>query len=90
MIQVDFTGGLEIYETIEAGLKDLEIGVLGMSLSPLGEALLSVAPTPPTPGLTLTPEHSPGRPLWQTLPFAPARCPWDCWSDTSTLSPLIQ
>ncbi|CAI9161457.1 unnamed protein product [Rangifer tarandus platyrhynchus] len=28
VIQVDFTGGLEIYETIEAGLKDLEIGVL--------------------------------------------------------------
>lgn len=31
----------EIYETIEAGLKDLEIGVLGMSLCLLGEALLS-------------------------------------------------
>uniref|UniRef100_A0A8C3W5G7 17beta-estradiol 17-dehydrogenase n=1 Tax=Catagonus wagneri TaxID=51154 RepID=A0A8C3W5G7_9CETA len=28
VIQVDFTGGLEIYEVIEAGLKDLEIGVL--------------------------------------------------------------
>lgn len=28
VIQVDFTGGLEIYEAIEAGLKDLEIGVL--------------------------------------------------------------
>ncbi|XP_065776711.1 very-long-chain 3-oxoacyl-CoA reductase-B-like [Muntiacus reevesi] len=28
VIQVDFTGGLEIYETIEEGLKDLEIGVL--------------------------------------------------------------
>ena len=26
VIQVDFTGGLEIYEAIEAGLKDLEIG----------------------------------------------------------------
>ncbi|XP_049559126.1 very-long-chain 3-oxoacyl-CoA reductase-A-like isoform X6 [Orcinus orca] len=28
VIQVDFTGGLEIYEAIAAGLKDLEIGVL--------------------------------------------------------------
>uniref|UniRef100_A0A8B9YK41 17beta-estradiol 17-dehydrogenase n=1 Tax=Bos mutus grunniens TaxID=30521 RepID=A0A8B9YK41_BOSMU len=28
VIQVDFTGGLEIYETIEAGLKGLEVGVL--------------------------------------------------------------
>ncbi|XP_037676359.1 very-long-chain 3-oxoacyl-CoA reductase-B-like [Choloepus didactylus] len=28
VIQADFTGGLEIYESIEAGLKDLEIGVL--------------------------------------------------------------
>lgn len=82
---MDFTGGLEIYETIEAGLKDLEIGVLGMSPCPLGGALLSTAP-----GLTPTPEHSPGRPLWQTLPFAPARCPWDCGSETSTLSPLVQ
>lgn len=30
VIQADFTGGLEIYEAIKAGLKDLEIGVLGM------------------------------------------------------------
>ncbi|XP_010945101.1 very-long-chain 3-oxoacyl-CoA reductase-B [Camelus dromedarius] len=28
VIQADFTGGLEIYEPIEAGLKDLEIGIL--------------------------------------------------------------
>nr|XP_019610373.1 PREDICTED: very-long-chain 3-oxoacyl-CoA reductase-B-like [Rhinolophus sinicus] len=28
VIQADFTGGLEIYEAIKAGLKDLEIGVL--------------------------------------------------------------
>ncbi|XP_076987583.1 very-long-chain 3-oxoacyl-CoA reductase-B-like [Tamandua tetradactyla] len=28
VIQADFTGGLEIYEAIEAGLRDLEVGVL--------------------------------------------------------------
>lgn len=66
VIQVDFTGGLEIYETIEAGLKDLEIGVLGMSLCLLGEALLSAAL-----GLTLTPEHSPGK----HSPLAPPGVP---------------
>lgn len=47
VIQVDFTGGLEIYEAIEAGLKDLEIGVLGMSPCLLGGTLPLPAPCSP-------------------------------------------
>lgn len=63
---MDFTGGLEIYQTIEAGLKDLEIGVLGMSPCPLGGALLS-----PAPGLTPTPEHSLLAPSLADTPLCP-------------------
>ncbi|XP_046536420.1 very-long-chain 3-oxoacyl-CoA reductase-B-like isoform X2 [Equus quagga] len=44
VIQADFTGGLEIYGAIEAGLKDLEIGVLvnnvGMLYTPGFKKLL--------------------------------------------------
>uniref|UniRef100_A0A8C9BQS4 Uncharacterized protein n=1 Tax=Phocoena sinus TaxID=42100 RepID=A0A8C9BQS4_PHOSS len=51
VIQVDFTGGLEIYEAIAAGLKDLEIGVLSTSLCLLGRALPSTPPPcSPWPG----------------------------------------
>lgn len=44
VIQADFTGGLEIYEAIKAGLKDLEIGVLGMSAVLLEGTVPSGAP----------------------------------------------
>lgn len=70
VIQVDFTGGLEIYETIEAGLKGLEVGVLGMSPSPLGEALLSAVPTPPPPA-----HPDPGTLSWSPFRANTSLCP---------------
>ncbi|KAM8788819.1 very-long-chain 3-oxoacyl-CoA reductase-B-like [Rhynchonycteris naso] len=41
VIQADFTGGLEIYEAIETGLKDLEIGVLVNNVGMLYESGLA-------------------------------------------------
>ncbi|KAI5933624.1 Testosterone 17-beta-dehydrogenase 3 [Manis javanica] len=72
VIQADFTGDLEIYEAIEAGVKDLEMGALGMS-----PHLSQTAPCSPDS------EPSYGRPP----PHHPLRSPWDCWGDTD-LSPL--
>ena len=62
---MDFTGGLETYEAIEAGLKDLEIGVLSTSLCLLGGALPSTCPRAhPDPELSVV-----------ALFFAPPRLP---------------
>ncbi|XP_049559121.1 putative steroid dehydrogenase 1 isoform X1 [Orcinus orca] len=67
VIQVDFTGGLEIYEAIAAGLKDLEIGVLinsvGKQYAPGLRKLLDCEDfANPTASLKSSPEvltHSP-------------------------------
>lgn len=76
VIQADFTGGLEIYEAVKAGLKGLEIGVLGMSPSLLGGALPSNAHR-----LTLT-----GNPLWSPSLCSQPVSPGDCWSDINNFS----